>query len=183
MSKQLNSIFYGSKPRRVPSRFVGVLFTVVCAGLGLSALPVSAMPADKLLAQEQLLLPPAQAVPAQPQLVPITPKVALERFFTTEPNSFRAEWFAPNFKVQGSNTAATPEIASHIAQIKSQLGPYKNVEVRGKEFVVGLSRGSVPAQIELNPEGQITKLAFPKLEFSAPPRASLPSGRSGKAYR
>jgi hypothetical protein len=178
MSKPLNAIFYCLKPQRGPFRFVGVLLTVVCAGL--SALPVSAVPTDILVAQEQLLLPPAQSVPAKSQLVPLTPKVALERFFTTEPSSFRAEWFAPNFKVQGSNAEITPGVASYISQIKSQLGPYKSVEVRGKEFVVGLSRGSVPAQIELNPEGQITKLVFPKLELSTPARASLPSG---KAYR
>ena len=174
MLKPLNYT-YGSKPQRVPSRFIGVLLAVVCAGL--SALPVSARPTDKLLAQEPML-PLTQSVPTPSQLVPITPKMALERFFTTEPNSFRTEWFAPNFKVQGSNTEATPGIASHIAQIKSQLGPYQKVEARGKEFVVGLSRGSVPAQIELNPEGQITKLAVPNLEFSTPARASLPSGKS-----
>jgi hypothetical protein len=178
MSKPLSSIFYGSKPRRTISRFVGVLLTVVCAGL--SALPVSAGPTDNLLAQEPLL-PLTQSVPTPSQLVPITPKIALERFFTTEPSSFRAEWFAPNLKIQGSSAEATPGVASYIAQVKSQLGPYKNVEARGKEFVVGLSRGSVPAQIELNPEGQITKLAFPKVEFSsAPAQASRPSG---KAYR
>ncbi|MGA7953277.1 MAG: hypothetical protein WCA07_07115 [Gloeobacterales cyanobacterium] len=172
MSKRLNSIFYGSKLQRVPSRFVGVLLTLVCAGL--SAFPVSAVPTDKLLAQEQSL-PPAQPIPTKSQLIPITPNVALERFFTTEPNSFRAEWFAPNFKIQGSNAEVAPRVASHISQIKSQFGSYKSVEARGKEFVVELSRGSVPAQIELNPEGQITKL-----EFSTPSRAPLPSG---KAYR
>jgi hypothetical protein len=178
MPRPLSSIFYGSKPRRVLSRFIGVLLTVV--GAGLSALPVSAGPTDKLLAQAPLL-PLTQSVPIPSQLVPITPKIALERFFTTEPSSFRAEWFAPNLKIQGSSAEATPGVASYIAQVKSQLGPYKNVEARGKEFVVGLSRGSVPAQIELNPEGQITKLAFPKMEFSSSPaRASRPSG---KAYR
>jgi hypothetical protein len=168
-----------STPLNINARWVGVLLTVACAG---SALPVSALPTDKLLAQAPVL-PLTQSVPAPTQLVPITPKVALERFFTTEPSSFRTEWFAPNFKLQSSNAEVMPGIVSHISQIKSQLGPYKNVEARGKEFVVGLSRGSVPAQIELNPEGQITRLAFPKIEFSAPVRASLPSTPSGKAYR
>lgn len=169
MSKQVN----------ISARWVGVLLTVVCAG---AALPVSALPTDKLLAQAPVS-PLTQSVPVPSQLVPITPKVALERFFTTEPSSFRTEWFAPNFKLQSSNAEVMPGIVSHISQIKSQLGPYKSVEARGKEFVVGLSRGSVPAQIELNPEGQVTRLAFPKIEFSSPVRASLPLGHSGKAYR
>jgi hypothetical protein len=162
-----------STPLNISARWVGMLLTVVCAG---SALPVSALPTDSLAQATQSVSAPAQ-------LIPITPKVALERFFITEPSSFRTEWFAPNFKLQSSNAEVMPGIASHISQIKSQLGPYKSVEARGKEFVVGLSRGSVPAQIELNPEGQITRLAFPKIEFSAPVRASLPSAPSGKAYR
>lgn len=160
--------------------FSGIFLALVCAGL--AALPATALPNDKLLAQDQMSpLPSAQSAPAKSQFVPITPQVALERFFTTEPNSFRSEWFAPNFKVQGSNTAVAPGVASYIAQIKSKLGPYKGVEARGKDLFVALGQGSVPAKIELNPEGQITKLAFPKLEVPAPsPRASLPSG---KAYR
>jgi hypothetical protein len=161
-----------STPLNISTRWVGVLLTAVCAG---SALPVSALPTNSLAQAIQSASAPAQA--------PLTPKVALERFFTTEPSSFRTEWFAPNFKLQSSNAEVMPGIVYHISQIKSQLGPYKSVEARGKEFVVGLSRGSVPAQIDLNPEGQITRLAFPKIEFSTPVRASLPSAPSGKAYR
>jgi hypothetical protein len=191
MSTPLNPVFSCSKLQRLRPRLggrtarqrnpLGTLLAVVCTGL--VALPATALPSDKFLAQEQglLPLPTAQSIPAKAQLVPLTPQVALERFFTTEPKSFRSEWFAPNFKVQGSNAEVASGVAAHIAQIKAQLGSYKGIEARGKEFVVALNRGSIPAKLELNPAGQITRLAFAKLEIPASsPKASLPSG---KAYR
>jgi hypothetical protein len=153
MSKHLNLLFRSKlKHARSGSLFTGLL---VVAWAGLSILPT-----DKLLAQEQLLLPPGSS-----QVASLTPKAALERFFTTEPKNYRAEWFAPNFKLQGSNT---------------EVGPYKGIEQRGQELIVGLNRGSVPAQIQINSQGQITKLAFPKMDFPASSHAALPSG---KAYR
>jgi hypothetical protein len=168
MSKQLNLLFHSKlKHARSGSLLTGFL-VVACAGL-------SILPTDKLLAQEQLLLPVGSS-----QVASLTPKAALERFFTTEPKNYRAEWFAPNFKLQGSNTEVAPGVASYISQLTSQLGPYKGVEQRGQELIVGLNRGSVPAQIQINPQGQITKLAFPKMDFPASSHAALPSG---KAYR
>ncbi len=165
MSKQFNLLFRAKlKHTRSESLFAGLLVVAL-----------SILPAHKLLAQEQLLLPPSSA-----QVASLTPKAALERFFTTKPKNYRAEWFAPNFKLQGSNTEVAPGVASYISQLKSQLGPYKGVEQRGQELIVGLNRGSVPAQIQINPQGQITKLAFPKIDFPAPSHAALPSG---KAYR
>jgi hypothetical protein len=168
MSKHLNLLFRSKlKHARSGSLFIGLL---VVAWAGLSILPT-----DKLLAQEQLLLPPGSS-----QVASLTPKAALERFFTTEPKNYRAEWFAPNFKLQGSNTEVAPGVASYISQLTSQLGPYKGIEQRGQELIVGLNRGSVPAQIQINSQGQITKLAFPKMDFPASSHAALPSG---KAYR
>jgi hypothetical protein len=169
MPKQLNLLFRSKlKHARSGSLLTGLL---VVAWAGLSLL----LPTDKLLAQEQLLLPPGSS-----QVASLTPKAALERFFTTEPKNYRAEWFAPNFKLQGSNTEVAPGVASYISQLTSQLGPYKGIEQRGQELIVGLNRGSVPAQIQINPQGQITKLAFPKMDFPASSHAALPSG---KAYR
>lgn len=168
MSKQLNLIFCSKLQHIRSGSLLARLLVFAWAGL-------SILTTHKLLAQEQLLLPSGSS-----QVASLTPKAALERFFTTEPKNFRAEWFAPNFKLQGSNIEVAPEVASYISQIKSQLGPYKRVEQRGQELIVALNRGSVPAQIQINPQGQITKLAFPKIDFPAPSRAVLPSG---KAYR
>ncbi len=84
----------------------------------------------------------------------MSPQQALERLFTTP--EIQADWFTPAFLQQVSAT----QIQGVISQITQNLGEYQSVAETEAGFEVRFEHGTVPAQIELDSNGQITSLFF-----------------------
>lgn len=102
---------------------------------------------------------PSQVAIAQ-AAVP-NPTTALERLFRSE--SAQADWFAPQFLQQIS----LQQIESILDSLKRSLGDLQNVVPIADGYELTFVQGSVPAKIELNPQGQIVLLFF------GPPEAPI----------
>ncbi|MEC4815839.1 MAG: serine hydrolase [Scytonema sp. PMC 1069.18] len=79
---------------------------------------------------------------------------ALERLFTS--SQVKAEWFAPGFLAQ----VPIDKVREIIAGLKSEFGNYQKVQQNGQDYLVVLSRNSIPTKIVLNQKGQIVGLLF-----------------------
>ncbi|MDJ0674432.1 MAG: serine hydrolase [Calothrix sp. MO_167.B42] len=91
----------------------------------------------------------------------ITPKVAIERLFTSKKVS--PSWFAPSFLKQIPIT----QVQTTIVSIKSQLGNYQQVKQDGNDYLVIFDQGSLPTKIVLNSKQQISGLLFQAPSFKA----------------
>ena len=91
----------------------------------------------------------------------ITPKVAIERLFTSKKVS--RSWFAPSFLKQIPIT----QVQTIITSIKSQLGSYQEVKQDGNDYLVIFDQGSLPTKINLNSKQQISGLLFQPPSFQA----------------
>lgn len=96
-----------------------------------------------------------------------TPQQALERLFIN--SEIQADWFAPAFLQQVSVT----QIQGVISQITQNLGEYQSVAETEAGFEVRFEQGTVPAQIRLDGNGQITTLFFqPAVTPTSPEEAA-----------
>lgn len=84
----------------------------------------------------------------------LTPQQALERLFTQPPA--RPEWFTPEFIAQ----VPAAQIDAIVKQLTRTLGAYQRVRPDGQNFVVEFEKGTVPAQIALDPQGRVAGLFF-----------------------
>lgn len=93
----------------------------------------------------------------------ISPKTALERLFTAK--EIKSDWFAPIFV----NQIPVEQVKLIIADIQKQLGSYQEVKQNGNDYLIILSKGSVPTKIVLNSKKQITGLLFqaPNLKIAS----------------
>jgi beta-lactamase class A len=98
--------------------------------------------------------PPITVPPPKMNSQKVTPEAALARFFTTD--SASADWFTPDF------IAAIPitQIQQIVDQVKQELGTFETIQPDGDEFTLKFSKGSIPALIELTPDGKISGLLF-----------------------
>ncbi|MBD2435848.1 serine hydrolase [Nostoc sp. FACHB-110] len=124
--------------------------TLLTTNLILPQLALAAPPID--------ILPLAQLRSPSPSL---TPKLALERLFTSE--KIQPEWFTTDFLRQ----VPIAQITQVISGLKSQLGKYQKVQNSGQDFLVVFHQASVPSKIALNGKGQIAGLLF------QPPQAKV----------
>ena len=90
----------------------------------------------------------------QPSTQTMTSKAAIKRLFTSE--KIQADWFTPTFLEQ----VPIAQLEQVITQFKTSLGSYQQVQEAGEDYLVFFERGSVPAKIFLNNNGQITGLAL-----------------------
>jgi beta-lactamase class A len=79
---------------------------------------------------------------------------ALERLFTS--SEIKAEWFAPGFLAQ----VPIEKVREIIMVLKSEFGNYQKIQQNGQNYLVVLSRNSIPTKIVLNQKGQIAALLF-----------------------
>lgn len=105
----------------------------------------------------------AQAPRRQPTTLQnnVPPTQILSRLFT-EPELQRV-WFADSFLAQIS----LAEISQIVQGIQGSVGDYQSIEDVDNGFVLTFSRGSVPAHLALNNQGQITGLLFETPQLSA----------------
>ena len=106
-----------------------------------------------------LLLLPVQATTQpisshQAQVMELSPKLALERLFTTE--KLKQEWFAPSFLKQIPLT----QMEQIIENIENTLGSYQEVQADGSDYLVIFEQGSVPTKLILDSNNQISGLLF-----------------------
>ena len=98
---------------------------------------------------------PATVLSTQMAQTPmLTPQQALERFFTVP--EIQADWFAPPFLQQVSIS----QIEGVISEVARNLGEYQGVVETESGFEIRFEQGTVPAQIQLNENGQIISLFF-----------------------
>ncbi len=98
---------------------------------------------------------PTTVSPTQVAQTPmLTPQQALERFFTTP--AVQADWFAPPFLQHIS----VSQIEGVLSQVTQNLGDYQSVATTETGFEIRFEQGTVPAQIQLNGNGQIISLFF-----------------------
>lgn len=84
----------------------------------------------------------------------ITPEAALERFFTVP--EVDPAWFAQSFLDQ----VPAAQLEPLLEGLTAELGAYRGVEGDAGEYTVLFERGTVPARLVLNAEGQIAGLQF-----------------------
>ena len=132
---------------------LSVLFWSVAAFMPSAAAlaqPIGAHSIDLHLANLQL--PTAQI--ASSLLAAVPPTEVLSRLFT-EPELQRL-WFADSFLAQIS----LAEISQIVHGIQSSVGAYQSIEDVDNGFVLTFERGTVPAHLAVNSQGQITGLLF-----------------------
>ncbi|WP_230967765.1 serine hydrolase [Nostoc sp. WHI] len=97
----------------------------------------------------------------QTQSESVSPKVALERLFTSK--EIQNEWFAPDFLAQ----VPIAQVRQIIDELKSQLGTYQGVQKNAQDYLVIFNQASVPTKIVLNSKKQISGLLFesPQTQF------------------
>lgn len=84
----------------------------------------------------------------------VTPKLALERLFTSEQLS--EEWFATSFLDQISPSM----ISDLLADLREQLGSFERIEGDSSPFTVIFTLGTVPTEISLDADGSIVGIFF-----------------------
>ncbi|MEM6451498.1 MAG: serine hydrolase [Cyanobacteria bacterium P01_D01_bin.105] len=134
---------------------VGLCLTLLCAGVTLWPLPTAA---QMLIAQGQAQAPAQSEIPK-----PVPPTDVLSRLFT-KPELQRV-WFADSFLSQIS----LAEVSQIIQGIGASIGTYQSIEDVDNGFVLTFERGTVPAHLALNAQGQITGLLFETPKIAAVP--------------
>ena len=102
-------------------------------------------------------------MPQQEIAKPVPPTEILSRLFT-QPELQRV-WFADSFLAQIS----LAEISQIVQGIKGSVGDYQSIEDVDNGFVLSFARGSVPAHLAVNAQGQITGILFETPQLSAVP--------------
>ena len=87
----------------------------------------------------------------------VTPKLALERLFTSE--SLQDAWFTGEFLEQ----VPTVQLTTILTQLTDQLGAYTRVEGDESPFTVVFAKGTATAQITLDSQAKISGLFFSDL--------------------
>ncbi|MEM0982258.1 MAG: serine hydrolase [Cyanobacteria bacterium P01_H01_bin.58] len=111
---------------------------------------------------------PTAAIAAPPpsysltQTSALTPVQALEQLF--QGRAVQANWFAPQFLRQ----IPLQQIEFILTDISQSMGALQAVTPVAEGYQLTFERGSVPTQVQLNPDGQITLLFFgpPELPLS-----------------
>jgi beta-lactamase class A len=119
----------------------------------LLALCLSVLPTSMAIAQTSAAQTPIAQI-THPSLATQTPMEILSRLFT-EPELQRS-WFADSFLAQISLS----EISKIIQDIEGSVGKYQNIAESGDGFVLTFEQGTVPTQLVVNAQGQITGLLF-----------------------
>ncbi len=105
------------------------------------------------------------------QAMPLTPTSALERLFQTE--TAQADWFTTAFLQQ----VPIEQVRTLLSQLKQSLGALHGVTPLGDGYQLTFARGTVPAKIQLNGQGQIAGLFF------GPPTAPLSLSEAVQAFQ
>ena len=84
----------------------------------------------------------------------LTPELALARVWQQSP--VHPEWFDVAFLTQ----IPAAQVDQIVAQYKQQLGSFQHAEATPDGFIVAMDRGTFPAKIALNADGQITGIWF-----------------------
>ena len=82
----------------------------------------------------------------------LSPKAALERFFTDKP--IQADWFADSFLAQ----VPLEQLEPGLKGITDQLGSYESVAGDSSPFTVNFSQGTATVNIALDADGKISTL-------------------------
>ncbi len=106
-----------------------------------------------------------------PQAMPLTPTAALERLFQAE--VAQADWFTTTFLQQ----VPIDQVRILLSQLKQSLGSLQGVTPLEDGYQLTFARGTVPAKIQLNRQGQIAGLFF------GPPTAPLSLAEAVQAFQ